>query len=126
MKKIKILSIALLAIFSVNINAGHHEESSQTAVGVAYSMTVTDPQAVVKAMTTYWNSPTGKKNKGVATLRQVVAGGENPATHTIAVSYPSYKAMDEAMELNANSSDAAAFYRAMSGVATTTSRMAFE
>ena len=126
MKKIKILSIALLAIFSVNINAGHHEESSQTAVGVVYSMTVTDPQAVVKAMTIYWNSPTGKKNKGVATLRQVVAGGENPATHTIAVSYPSYKAMDEAMELNANSSDAAAFYRAMSGVATTTSRMAFE
>ncbi len=126
MKKIKILSIALLAIFSINANAGHHEESSQTAVGVAYSMTVTDPQAVVQAMTAYWNSPTGKKNKGVATLRQVVAGGENPATHTIAVSYPSYEAMDDVMELNANSPDAAAFYQAMSGAATITSRMAFD
>ena len=61
MKKIKTLSIALLAIFSINTNAGHHEESSQTAVGIAYSMTVTDPQAVVQAMTAYWNSPTGKK-----------------------------------------------------------------
>jgi hypothetical protein len=61
MIKIKILSIALLAVFSVNTNAGHHEESRQTAVGIAYSITVTDPQAVVQAMTAYWNSPTGKK-----------------------------------------------------------------
>ena len=126
MNKIKALLIAVLTTVSLSAVAGHHEEAAPSSVGVAYSLNVSDPAAVVSAMTKYWNSPTGKKNPGVAVLRQVIAGGDNPATHTIAVSYPSYAAMDEAMAVNAGSSDAQAFGAAMQGAATITSRMAFD
>ena len=124
--KFKAFLMTLLLTAPLFATAGHHEEGAPSSVGVAYSFNVSDPQAVVTAMNTYWNSPTGKKNPGVAVLRQVIAGGENPATHTIAVSYPSYAAMDEAMALNANSTDAQSFYSAMQAAAKITSRMAFD
>ena len=126
MRKVRIFAITLATLWSLNATAGHHEENGQSLVGVAYSMSVNDPQAVVAAMRAYWTSPTGNKNKGYATLRQVIAGGENPATHIIAVAYPSYEAMDEAMALNATSEDAATFYQAINKVATVTSRIAFD
>ena len=126
MRKVRIFAITLATLWSLNATAGHHEENRQSLVGVAYSMSVNDPQAVVAAMRAYWTSPTGNKNKGYATLRQVIAGGENPATHIIAVAYPSYEAMDEAMALNATSEDAATFYQAINKVATVTSRIAFD
>jgi hypothetical protein len=124
--KIKALLLGLFMVAPLVSTAGHHEDAVPPTVGVAYDFNVSDPQAVVGAMTKYWNSPTGKKNPGFATLRQVVAGGENPATHTIAVSYPSYSAMDAAIKLNAESSDAADFYAAMNKAATITSRTAFD
>ena len=122
MRKVRIFAITLATLWSLNATAGHHEENGQSVVGVAYSMNVNDPQAVVAAMMTYCTSPTGNKNKGYAALRQVIAGGENPATHIIAVAYPSY----EAMALNATSEDAAIFYQAMNKAATVTSRIAFD
>jgi hypothetical protein len=123
---IKALLLGLFMVAPLVATAGHHEEAAPSTVGVAYSFNVSDPQAFVGAMTKYWNSSTGKKNPGFATLRQVVAGGENPATHTIAVSYPSYSAMDAAMKLNAGSSDAADLYAAINEAATITNRIAFD
>ncbi len=126
MRRTKILALTLLATWPFYINGAHHEENALSAVGVSYSLAVDDPQAVLQAMEAYWTSPTGEKNKGYATLRQIIAGGESTATHIIAVAYPSYKAMDEAIALNSTSADAAVFYNAMTRAATVTSRVAFE
>ena len=109
MTKLASLIVSLLiTVFGYAAHADNHAEP-EIPVGVVYILDVHDAQAFLGSMTKYWDSETGKKNRGYAILRQVISGGESSASHTVAVVYPSYAAWDEANAINANSEDAAMF-----------------
>lgn len=126
MKRIMFLlfSAALLTGTAATFADNHGPTGPQ--VGIVYSLDVSDPGAFAASMQKYWNSETGKKNPGYAVLRQVVAGGENPATHTVAVVFGSYAEMDSATALNATSPDAAVFATEVSKSASIVSSTMFE
>jgi len=126
LKKFLILLIsAALSIGALTAVADGHGQASPP-VGVVYSLDVSDPAAFVASMSKYWDSETGKNNPGYAILRQVVAGGENPATHTVALVFGSYADMDKATALNATSADAATFSAEVSTSASIVSSTMFE
>ena len=116
------LPLVLLASVS---HADNHAAPSKP-VGMAYAMEVSDPSAFVSAMSKYWSSPTGKQLPGFAILRQVVAAGESSATHSVAVVYPSYEALDTAFAINAQSEDWSAFLGEIGGIADVVSASMFE
>ena len=126
MKKFLILLIsAAFSMGALTAVADDHGQASPP-VGVVYSLDVNDPASFVASMSKYWDSETGKNNPGYAILRQVVAGGENPATHTVALVFGSYADMDKATALNATSADAAAFAAEVSKSASIVSSTMFE
>jgi hypothetical protein len=88
-----------------------------TIFGQYYSIVVSDPGAVVDAMTKYRASATGQKMQSSVTLSQNIANGELEGTHSINVFYPSTEAMDATMRLASGSSDAVEFQNAMRGAA---------
>ena len=61
-----------------------------------------------------------------AILRQVVAAGESPATHSVAVVYPSFEALDTAFAINAQSEDWSAFLGEIGGISDVVSSSMFE
>lgn len=113
----KLLLLSLAATFSGTALADNHMQPP-TVYGQYYAIAVSDPAAVVAAMTTYRESDTGKKLTSNLTLSANVANGTDRATHTISVFYPSAAAMEADMAASRGSSDWATFTRAMRGVAT--------
>ena len=125
MKKITAFFTACaLALLGGNLHADDHT-SDGNIVGFVYSFNVTDPGAVVGALTDYWNSPVGKKNPATAILRQHVANGTDPSTHSIAVVYDSLAQIDETNAMNNGTKEMQAFLAKMSSAATLTSEAMF-
>jgi hypothetical protein len=124
----KFLMILISAAFSMSAVTAVADDHSQASlpVGVVYSLDVSDPASFVASMSKYWDSKTGKSNPGYAILRQVIAGGENPATHTVALVFGSYADMDKATAVNATSAEAAAFAAEVSTSASIVSSSMFE
>ena len=122
---ISILASMALALGATFAHADDHAAPS-APVGMVYGLDVSDPQAFATAMGKYWSSETGKKLPGIAILRQVVAAGESPISHTVAVVHPHYDAMDGAFAMNAVSEDWAAFLSEVNGVAEVVSSSLFE
>ena len=124
----KLLILLISVAFSTGTFTAVADDHGQTnlPVGVVYSLDVSDPAAFVASMSKYWDSKTGKSNPGYAILRQVVAGGENPATHTVALVFGSYADMDKATALNATSADAATFAAEVQTSASIVSSTMFE
>lgn len=92
--------------------------ASPTVYGQYLGIVVTDPEAVVAAMTKYRQSATGQKLSSMVTLSANVANGRDRATHTISVFYPSAAAMEADFQTSMGSSDRAAFVSAMNGAVT--------
>lgn len=103
--------------------ADHH--APPTVYGQFYGIVVSDPQAVVAAMTKYRESPTGQKLRSTITLSANVANGTDRATHTISVFYPSAATMESDLQASRDTSDWAAFVAAMSEAATIESENVF-
>jgi hypothetical protein len=116
---------AALTLTTTLAQADDHAAPSKP-VGMVYGLDVSDPPAFAAAMGKYWSSPTGTKIPGIAILRQVVAAGESPISHTVAVVHPTYEAMDGALAMNAVSEDWAAFLGEVSGIAEVVSSSMFE
>lgn len=108
------VGFALLLVGGVAC-ADHHVQP--TFVGQSYSLIVSDPAALVAAMTKYRNSATGQKMQSQVVLSRNIANGQLEGTHTINVFYLSAAAMDAGMKLLATSPDTAEFRRAMIGAA---------
>lgn len=108
-----ILLMSLAFVFSASALADNHAQP--TVYGQYYAVVVTDPGAVVEAMTAYRQSATGKKLSSNVTLSANVANGTDQATHTISVFYASAAAMQADMAAAAGSDDWTAFIGAMSG-----------
>ena len=118
MKKITAFFTACaLALLGGNLHADDHT-SDGNIVGFVYSFNVTDPGAVVGALTDYWNSPVGKKNPATVILRQHISNGTDPSTHSIAVVYDSLAQIDETNALNNGTKEMQAFLTKMSSAAT--------
>lgn len=120
----KILLMLCLAVAVVS-TASYGEEAQPTAYGQYFTLVVTDPQAVVSAMSKYRESATGQKLSSNSQLTQIVANGSEPATHAVAVFYPSAAAMSADHGAAAQSSDWAEFIDTMSGIATVHSENVF-
>lgn len=105
--------------------ADNHTDQPQAAYGQSYSISATDPASVVDALKAYRSSPTGQQLASTVTLSQTIANGDQSATHTINVFYPSAAAMDEAARLVAGSVDAARFGARMRIAATLESENVF-
>ena len=118
MKKITAFFTACaLALLGGNLHADDHTPDGNI-VGFVYSFNVTDPGAVVGALTDYWNSPVGKKNPATVILRQHISNGTDPSTHSIAVVYDSLAQIDETNALNNGTKEMQAFLTKMSSAAT--------
>ena len=98
---------------------------SDTPMGVYYQMQVSDPSAVVAAMSEFQNSETAKDRKVTVTLKQIISNGTNPATHAVSVLYQSAAHMDSSRAALAQSKDWAKMQRAMSSVTTAVSESVF-
>lgn len=96
----------------------HAQEAQPTIYGQYYTIVVTDPAAVVSAMTRYRESATGQKLASNVQLTQFVANGGNPSTHAIAVFYPTTGAMTADHGAAAGSQDWLDFLAAVGQVAT--------
>ena len=90
----------------------------QPSTGAVAGFVVSDPEAVVAAMTKYRQSATGQKLSSTVTLSANVANGTDQATHTISVFYPSAAAMEADYQASVGTNDRAAFLSAMRGAAT--------
>lgn len=108
--------VSLMLLAAPTAFADNHGEEQQTLYGMSYQITVSDPAALVAAMKTYRQSPTGQQLPSMVTLTQHMADGEAPGTHTINVFYPSAAAMDQSAALTDGSADTAAFRSATSGI----------
>ena len=85
------------------------QQSLAQGVFQTYQMNVSNPAAVVAAIDKFTASPTGQKSSANVFLYQVIANGENPATHTVIVVHSSPEAMAANMATNVGSSDVATF-----------------
>lgn len=110
------LSLCLALMLWGTVQADSHAQP--TVYGQYYSIVVSDPAAVVAAMTKYRQSATGQKLSSTVTLSASVANGTDNATHTISVFYPSAAAMQADLTASMGSSDRATFFSEMSEVAT--------
>ena len=111
------LALCATLLFGSVAMADDHAPAQPTIYGQYYSIVVSDPAAVVEAMTNYRNSATGQKMPSSVSLSQNIANGELAGTHSINVFYPSPEAMDANMRLASGSSDTAEFQKAMQGAA---------
>ena len=86
----------LLLSFALVISGAALADShtSPTIYGQYLGIVVSDPEAVVAAMSKYRQSATGQKLSSTVTLSANVANGTDQATHTISVFYPSAAAME--------------------------------
>ncbi len=114
--KIKLLLLSVVVAVSSTALADNH--SQPTVYGQYLGIVVSDPGAVVEAMTRYRQSATGQKLSSTVILNANVANGRDQATHTISVFYPSAAAMEADYKASMGSSDRAAFVAAMQKVAT--------
>jgi hypothetical protein len=112
----RILLLCLATILSGTALADSHAQP--TVYGQYFGIVVSDPEAVVAAMTRYRKSATGQKLSSTVTLNANVANGRDQATHTVTVFYPSAAAMEADMAASMGSSDRAAFVDAMNNAAT--------
>jgi hypothetical protein len=103
-------------VISGPVLADNH--NSPTVYGQYLGIVVSDPEAVVAAMTKYRQSATGQKLSSTVTLSASVVNGTDQATHTISVFYPSAAAMEADYQASMGTSDRAAFVNAMRGAAT--------
>ena len=113
MKNGLLLSFALV----VSGAALADSHTSPTIYGQYLGIVVSDPEAVVAAMSKYRQSATGRKLSSTVTLSANVANGTDQATHTISVFYPSAAAMEADYQASMGTSDRAAFVSAMSDAA---------
>lgn len=111
-------SLLLALALTIGGAALADSHASPTVYGQYISFVVSDPEAVVAAMTKYRQSATGKKLSSTVTLSANVANGRDLATHTVSVFYPSAAAMEADYQSSMGSSDRAAFVSAMRGAAT--------
>lgn len=121
------MKILLMLCLTLGLAAAttHAEEAQPTVYGQYFTLVVSDPQAVVSAMSKYRESATGQKLSSNSQLTQIVANGSEPATHAVAVFYPSASAMSADHGAAAQSSDWAEFIETMSGIATVDSENVF-
>jgi len=112
----RLLFVCLATIFSGTALADSHAEP--TLYGQYYAIVVSDPEAVVAAMTKYRNSPTGQKLTSTVALNANIANGRDQATHTVTVFYPSAAAMTADMATSMGSSDRAALTETLNNAAT--------
>lgn len=112
----RILLLCLTTILSGTALADSHAQP--TVYGQYFAIVVSDPEAVVAAMTKYRKSATGQKLSSTVALNANIANGRDQATHTVSVFYTSAAAMEADMAASMGSSDRAAFVDAMNNAAT--------
>ena len=88
-------------------------ELNSTVYGQGLMLKVSNPTAVVAAMTRFDSSESGKNFPGTVLLNEVVAGGESEITHQINVFYASASALDAASGNNTGNADTLAFMLTM-------------
>ncbi len=98
------LLFAALAAISFSVLSDDHA-APETAYGMAYQITATNPAAVVGSMKEFMASPSGQNNPVSVTLMQNMSNGDNMATHQINVVYPSLAVMEQSSAANAQSVD---------------------
>lgn len=113
MKSAILLCLAIL--FPWNALADNHEPP--TVYGQYYAIVVDDPEALVAAMQKYRASATGQKLVSNVTLSASIANGDDQATHTVTVFYPSAAAFQADMQASMGSSDRAEFLAAINAAA---------
>ena len=102
------LTAALVSVlFTASAFADHHMPAS-LGYGQSYSLSVSDPAALVGAITKFRASPTGKNSPSRVVINQIIAGGESGATHTIGVFFDSAADIDKGRAMNQGSKDLAA------------------
>ena len=98
--------------------------SAQIALG--FDIQVNDPARLISAMDEYTASQTGESIPGTAILSQYIANGNSPATHNLAVFYPTVEGMDEAFLRNSLSEDWAKLISELGAASTTVLNVMFE
>ena len=98
------LLFAALAATSLSVLPDDHA-APETAYGMAYQITATNPAAIVGSMQQFMASPSGQNNPVSVTLVQNISNGDNMATHQINVVYPSLAVMEQSSAANAQSAD---------------------
>ena len=98
--------------------------SAQIALG--FDIQVNDPARLISAMDEYTASQTGQSIPGTAILSQYIANGNSPATHNLAVFYPTVEGMDEAFLRNSLSEDWAKLISELGSASTTVLNVMFE
>jgi hypothetical protein len=111
----RILALCLAACLSCAALADNHEPP--TVYGQYYAIAVNDPEALVAAMQKYRASATGQKLTSNVTLSASIANGDDQATHTVTVFYPSAAAFQADMQASMGSSDRAEFLAAINAAA---------
>ena len=96
--------------------AGHHAAPVPIGYGQAISLEVSDPTAVVAAITKFRASPSGKKMPFDLTLSRIVAGGEPDTTHTVLLTYDNAAQIDQANELQTATRDFAKLQESLADV----------
>ena len=94
-----------LQSFTVAIATLLFSAHSSAQIALGFDIQVTDPARLISAMDEYTASQTGQSIPGTAILSQYIANGNSPATHNLAVFYPTVEGMDEAFLRNALSED---------------------
>ena len=104
MKHITTPLVALVATLPcANSLLADDHGSAPVAYGQAYLLNVSDPGAVVAAMTQFRNSAAGKQSPANVSVNQTVAGGQSGASHTITVVYGPAANMDKNYALTSQS-----------------------
>jgi hypothetical protein len=103
MNKLTLAAAITTAVFFSGIASADHHGAAPIAYGTAINLKVSDPAAIAGAISKIRNSKEMKESPSGVTLNQIVAGGQDDATHTILVSYPTAAAIDAQAMISANS-----------------------
>lgn len=98
-KYLKTILAVPFILASVHAVADNHS-SGPLGYGLSYILKVSDPAAIAGAMTEVRTTDLGKDSPSSVSLGQLVAGGEEGATHTIGVFYRSAENIDKANAMN--------------------------
>ena len=100
----RIAAILMMLVGTNPLFADDHT-ASETAYGMAFAFTATNPAAVAGSMQSFMASEYGQNRQVSVSLVQNVSNGTNMATHQINVLYPTPETMEASAARNSASAD---------------------
>ncbi|MDC0214610.1 hypothetical protein OAL14_07325 [Gammaproteobacteria bacterium] len=94
--KLKLIMIFALSLFGIKGIADDHARPFSVFIGISTD----NPAAVVGAWDTFMESDCGKSHPGQVSIMNEFFNGENPATHTVVISYPNQNAWAQGIANN--------------------------